>query len=88
MRKIKKYLFGMLCLVVTVLSFGIAFAQPLYEDNFSSYLLSGRADKDGRVANVYNITAVSADKSITQNIRCLFYPNAELDSQCPGDIRG
>ena len=49
---------------------------PTYEDNFSSYLLSGRADKDGRVANVYNIEAISADRSIEANIRCLFYPNA------------
>ena len=88
MKKIKKILYSILCMVVAVLCFGMVSAQvaPSYEDDFSSYLLSGRADKDGRIANVYNITAVSADKDIMTNIRCLFYPNAY--AVCGNAIRG
>ena len=88
MRKIKKILSSILCLVIAILCIGTVSAQvaPSYDDDFSSYLLSGKADKDGRIANVYNITAVSADKDIMTNIRCLFYPNAY--AVCGNAIRG
>lgn len=78
MKKITKYLSYIFFLIATCLLFGSASAQiaPSYDDNFSSYLLSGRADKDGRVANVYNIAEVNPDRDIETNIRCLFYPNA------------
>ena len=89
MRKIKKILSSILCLVIAILCIGTVSAQvaPSYDDDFSSYLLSGKADKDGRIANVYNITAVSADKNIMTNIRCLFYPNAYATA-CGNTIRG
>lgn len=82
MKKIVKYLHYILFLIVVFLFVGSVSAQvastnaPTYEGNFSNYLLSGRADKDGRVANVYNIEAISANRDIETNIRCLFYPNA------------
>ena len=88
MKKITKLLSYIFCMVVSVLCLGTVFAQvaPSYEDDFSSYLLSGRADKDGKIANVYNIQSVSADKDIETNIRCLFYPNAY--AACDNPIRG
>ena len=87
MKKITKYLSYIFFLVAACLFFGSASAQvaPSYDDNFSSYLLSGRADKDGRVANVYNITEVNPDRDIETNIRCLFYPNAYVT--CGSSVR-
>lgn len=69
----------MFYLLMAVLNFGTASAQiaPSYDDNFSAYLLSGRADENGSIANVYNISAVSPDNDLETNIRCLFYPNAD-----------
>lgn len=79
MKKIVKLLYCMFYLLMAVLNFGTALAQiaPSYDDNFSAYLLSGRADENGSIANVYNISAVSPDNDLETNIRCLFYPNAD-----------
>ena len=78
MKSITKILSYVFSLIVWCMFLSSTFAQkaPSYDGNFSSYLLSGRADENGRVANVYNIDSISADRDIESNIRCLFYPNA------------
>ena len=80
MKILQKILFTLACGVslFSFTSFVSAYLNaPGYDDKFASYMTSELADAEWNVDNVYNVDQVSADKSIDQNIRCLFYPNAE-----------
>lgn len=69
---VKKILLFSLCSVALMLSYSNAWSDPpSYYDNFSKYLTNGDDE------HVINIEWVSADKSISDNIKCLFYPNPD-----------
>lgn len=78
MKKIKYLLMTVFSLLMWFVFMGNTSAQvaPSYYDNFAGYLVSDKTDWDGRLETVYNIDAVSSEKSLQENIRCLFYPNA------------
>lgn len=78
MKKIKNILYTLLLLIVFVLINGSAFAQiaPSYQRNFAAWLTAKYADSDWRVDNVYDISKVSSEKTLEENIKCLFYPNS------------
>lgn len=54
---------------------------PSYEDGFSQYLTNEYADTEWRVETVYNLW-VDSNKSLKDNIRCLFYPNSFRANWC------
>ena len=68
---IKKILLFSLCSVALMLSYSSAssYQAPSYYDNFSKYLIEWEEE------HVFNLPWVSADKSFSDNIRCLFYPS-------------
>jgi len=54
---------------------------PSYHDNFSQYLTDGVPDSEWRVETVYDLW-IDSNKSLKDNIRCLFYPNSYLVPGC------
>ena len=58
---------------------------PSYNDNFAEYFTKWQQNKDWEIIDVYVISGVSADKSLKDNIRCLFYPNIATVSGCGSD---
>lgn len=54
---------------------------PSYQDNFSNYLTQWEPDSKWRVEVVYDL-GIDSDKSLKDNIRCLFYPNSYMVPWC------
>lgn len=54
---------------------------PSYKSNFTDYLTSWEPDREWRVETVYDL-GINSDKSLRDNIRCLFYPNASSVHGC------
>ncbi len=83
--KIVKYIIVMFALVCAFATYSqtnaAVWVPPSYSDNFSQYLTDGVPDKEGRVETVYDLW-IDSDKSLKDNIRCLFYPNSYLVPSC------
>ncbi len=54
---------------------------PSYKNNFSKYLTTEQVDQEWRVETVYDLW-IDPNKSLKQNIRCLFYPNSNMVAGC------
>ena len=54
---------------------------PSYENNFTEYLTNWAPDSKWRVESVYDL-GIDSDKSLKDNIRCLFYPNSYMVPWC------
>ena len=61
---------------------------PSYYDNFSKYFTEWRTDPNWEIVGVYSISGVDANKSLMDNIRCLFYPNSNTVTGCSSSVRG
>jgi len=75
--KISKKILSILAFVLAfcwMFSFVNAQIAPEF-DTFAKNMTEWQADKDGIADNVYDISAVDGDKTLEENIRCLFYPN-------------
>lgn len=75
----KWYIYTILGLLCWGLMFANTYAvvgvPPSYDDDFANYLTTGTPDEYGRVETVYDLW-IKRDKSLMENVRCLFYPNA------------
>ena len=60
---------------------------PSYNNNFSRYLTNESPDREWRIETVYNIW-VDTNKSLKNNIRCLFYPNSYKVPWCSSSVAG
>ena len=61
---------------------------PSYYKNFSRYLQNCSEGENWEIVCVYTVSGVTADKSLMDNIRCLFYPNSNVVTQCSSSVRG
>lgn len=90
MKLLKYFLF-----VILVLGFfsiqnnvdAAVWVPPSFEKNFTQYLTSWEPDKEWRVESVYDLW-VDSNKSLKQNIKCLFYPNAGPVIWCDTAVAG
>lgn len=92
LNKIKNIWLILFSIFVSLFFKWTVFAQtaPSYHDNFSMYLTWKVADSRWRVDSVYDISAISADRTLEQNIRCLFYPNSsqyDQYTQCRNSVK-
>ncbi len=89
--KIVKYFIFLFVAVATLAIQGqtnaAVWVAPSYEDNFSRYLTEEIPDSHGRVETVYNLW-IDSSKSLKDNIRCLFYPNAYMVPWCDSASAG
>ena len=60
---------------------------PSFRNNFTDYLTSSEPDKEWRVENVIDLW-IDTNKSLKQNIKCLFYPNASPVVWCETTVAG
>lgn len=61
---------------------------PSYRNNFSKYFTEWRTDPNWEVVGVYSFSGISSNKSLMDNIRCLFYPNSSVVAGCSSSVRG
>lgn len=81
-KKIWIFLSLMIVSILSVLPVSAAVGvPPSYDDNFSTYLINGNPDEFWRIETVYNLW-INRDKTLMDNIRCLFYPNTYLVPWC------
>lgn len=84
-----KYLLFIMWALGAFLIQGNAHARkaPSFEDNFTQYLISWEPDMEWRVETVYDLW-VDSNKSLKQNIKCLFYPNSSVIPGCGSSVAG
>lgn len=90
MKSLKYFLFVMLALGSFLIQNNVNAAigvPPSFEDNFTQYLISWEPDMEWRVETVYDLW-VDSNKSLKQNIRCLFYPNSNVVPGCGSSVAG
>lgn len=86
---IKNIKYAILVLALVVLGISVlqsktnaaVWVPPSYENNFTQYLTNWTPDSEGRVESVYDLW-IDRDKSLKDNIRCLFYPNSYMVPWC------
>lgn len=50
---------------------------PNFEKHFAKKMTSSEADSEGRVERVFDISCVSRDKPLKENVECLFFPGTK-----------
>lgn len=75
----KKILLLIICWLCLLLSHSNAqdWNAPSYDDNFANYFTSNKPI-NWEVIDVYNINWISSERSLEENIKCLFYPNTNV----------
>lgn len=86
---IKKIILFAICIVPFLSWFAnaINWDAPSFEKNFSKYFTSGLPDGSGEINDVWVFSGVSSEKTLKENIRCLFYPNS-YNTGCGSTSRG
>ncbi len=84
--KVRKKIISLTALVLSVwcmygTSYAVVWVPPSYDDNFANYLVNWTPDEYGRVESVYDLW-IDRNKSLMDNIRCMFYPNAYMVPGC------
>ena len=89
---IKYIIFGLVFAFASTIFFqnqsnAAVWVPPSYENNFSQHLTNGVPDSEWRVESVYDLW-IDSDKSLKENIRCLFYPNSYMVPWCDAASAG
>ena len=85
----KKILFSLLIWFIAFVGMTSVFAQtpPSYETNFKSYLTNEDTDTWKWNESVFDL-GISKDRTLMDNVRCLFYPNWANIPECKSSSSG